>query len=845
MNWKSYKILLLILLMSTIIQAQRINSIEKIELTDFVFRKISDNNNTWLKAKVPGCVHTDLLQHKIIENPYYADNEQKLQWIEKEDWEYKTEFQLTKQQLQNNNIDLVFEGLDTYADIFINGKKTASCNNMFRKWIFGIKEYLKVGKNEIKVYFHSPYNYVIADVKKYKVELPAGNDRGEIKTSVFTRKAPYHYGWDWGPRFATSGIWRPVYIEMWNEFKINDYYFQPKSISNEKALYNLNIEILNAKATELNCNIKLNYQSIANQTFITKKGKTEITIPIEIQHPKLWWPNGYGEPYLYDVTIELNSNKFSDTIHHKLGVRSIKLSQEKDSIGEEFSFVVNGKKIFMKGANYIPMDNFLPNVSDGKRDSLLKMVVSANMNMLRVWGGGIYEDDKFYELCDKYGIMVWQDFMFACSLYPLDSTFLYNVKYEAIDNIKRLRNHACISLWCGNNEMSEAWFNWGWQKQYKWTAKDSLMIWNGYNEIFEKLLPSLVTTLDSQHSYISSSPKLGWGRAESYKNGDSHYWGVWWGMAPIEKYKTKVGRFASEYGFQALPNLNILEEYIPKEELKIDSKSMRNHQKHSTGFETIETYRKWYFPAPKNFKEQIYISQLLQAYGIKTAIETHRSNKPYCMGTLYWQLNDCWPSISWSGIDYNLEAKALHYQIKRSYKNIIVCADKKDSLLQISIVSDSLQEIQAELKLTLLDFYGNVKWTKHKNVNITANSVCKTNLNYVENFNLQDSNSTLLKLELTHNGKSMSESYFYFCLPKHLTLPKANIKIISEKTDAGFYKITIHSDVLAKDICIRPNTKGELNDNYFDLLPNQKKELIFKCNQNQTPSFEIIILNDF
>ncbi|MEI7596890.1 MAG: glycoside hydrolase family 2 protein [Bacteroidota bacterium] len=817
-------------------------NIDKISVDNFYFRKASANDVKWFPAVVPGTVHTDLLKNKVIEDPFYSTNEQKLQWIEKEDWEYKSEFIVSDEQYKSQHLELVFEGLDTYADVYVNKVKLASTNNMYRTWKFDIKPLLKKGKNELIIYFHSAYNYAIADVKKYSVELPAGNDRGEVKTSVFTRKAPCQYGWDWGPRFVTCGIWRPVYIQAWSDFKINDLYFELVKLDEAKASYNLKVNINSTSNKSLNYILKVNGKELVN---INSKAKDEITIPFNIEDPKLWWPNGYGESYLYDVELEVNNGKNSEKSLHKLGVRTVKLMQPKDSIGSAFYFEVNGSPIFMKGANYIPMDAFLPSTTLAKKDSILKMVVSSNMNMLRVWGGGIYEDNSFYDLCDKYGILVWQDFMFACSLYPWDSAFVDNVKHEAIDNIKRIRNHASLALWCGNNEMNEAWHNWGWQKQYKWNASDSATIWHGYQAIFEKLLPDMVSLYDNQHSYVSSSPKIGWGRADSYKNGDSHYWGVWWGMAPFETYKTKVGRFASEYGFQAMPDFMTINRFLPKDQMNINSAAMRSHQKHASGFETINQYQKWYFPESSNLVHSIYLSQLTQSYGIKIAIEAHRSNKPYCMGTLYWQLNDCWPSISWSSIDYYLQPKALNYQVKRSYSHVLICAEKNNDKLIVSIISDKLRAFNGKLNLKLMNFKGIVIWQKQESVDVSANGVAKIEYKYNENFKQNDSASTFLQMELLEEDSIISENNYFFCYPKNLVLPEAKPFMQIEKLKTGEYFIKLKSKTLVKDYCLMSSIKGVLSDNYFDLLPNQEKIIVFKTKETISPVFESIYLNDF
>lgn len=823
--------------------AQQYDSVEKIMLHHFSFRQAKNKNAKWLKANVPGTVHTDLFKNKIISPPFYADNESDLQWIEQKDWEYKIVFFITDAQLKRSHLLLVFEGLDTYADIYVNDILLGKADNMFCKWEFDIKNKVKKGKNTLRIYFHSPYHYAIPSAKNYAMELPAGNDKGEVKTSVFTRKAPYHYGWDWGPRFATSGIWRPAYILAWDIFKVKNYYFKPVQINEQSATYDIELQLTTSVRGIANCIIKNKQLKFSETFFEIDSGINTLHLPFSIQNPQLWWPNGYGAPNLYNIEIELSFDGQKEIIRHQLGVRTIKLLQQQDSIGESFTFEINGHPMFMKGANYIPMDVFLPEVNKSKKDSLIKMAADCGMNMLRVWGGGIYEDDCFYESCDKYGILIWQDFMFACSLYPWDSSFFKNVKNEAEYNIQRLRNHACLALWCGNNEIDEAWHNWGWQKQYQWDSSAIKQIWRGYKQLFEKLLPEAVINHNAETPYISSSPKIGWGRKESYKSGDSHYWGVWWGMAPFETYKTKVGRFASEYGFQAIPDIFTIKKVIPETDLKLSSSVLASHQKHPTGFQTIDTYMQRYYNKPSNVEDYFYVSQLLQTYGIKMAIEAHRSNKPYCMGTLYWQLNDCWPSVSWSGVDYYLQPKALHYQVKQSFKKFIVTSEYKSNQLQLAVISDSLKNATGDIHLKLMDFKGNVKWQYMHTIFIKANDVSRYCIPIKDNLLFKDSANLLLHISLDIANQNAYENKMYFCAPKYLNLLEAKINIAAIPISEGVYYIRCSSPVFVKNLYIYSDIPGTYSDNYFDLLPHQEKIVVFKSSAGAMPTFKTKCLN--
>ena len=528
----------------------------------------------WYSATVPGTIHTDLLSNKLIADPYFGDNEKKLQWIDKENWDYKTSFTVSPKILQQKNIELVFDGLDTYADIFLNGKLLFSADNMFRQWRANIKPVLK-SRNEILIRFYSAKNKVDSIAKSKLPFVVPDNPR------VYARKAQYHFGWDWGPTYITCGIWKNIFIEAYPE--------PQKEIP-----------------------------------FINK--------------------------------------------------RKIELVQEPDSIGRSFYFKIDGKPVYIKGANYIPSEMFLPRIKKVDYRKIILAAKDANMNMLRIWGGGIYEDDAFYDLCDEYGIMVWQDFMFAGGMVPGDKHFFNNVKEEIKYQIKRLRHHPCIVLWCGNNEVDEAWNNWGWQNQFKIHGKDSVKIWNDYKRLFQDSIAAWVQLYDGTRPYTSTSPLNGWGRANSITEGDSHYWGVWWGLQDIEVFENKTGRFVSEYGMQAMPNYNTTLSVTYPADRYLFSDVLKAHQKHPTGFQNIQSYLHRYFLDSSLVKKltlenYTYLTQCFQYYCLKNIIAIHRSKYPVNMGTLLWQLNDCWPVCSWSITDYSRQPKAAWYAVKNAYRD--------------------------------------------------------------------------------------------------------------------------------------------------------------------------------
>ncbi len=624
------------------------------------FRQVGNDN--WMSATVPGCVHTDLMENEVIEDPFYRLNEHDVQWVDKEDWEYSTSFSVDEQLLNKETIQIIFEGLDTHADVYLNDNQILTANNMFRVWEVDCKDFLKAGDNNLRIYFHSPIKIGLEKYNNLDYTIPVSdNDLSQIggvgdkKVSVHLRKAGYHFGWDWGPRLVTSGIWKPVYIKAYDAGTITDLFVRQADLNDDRAAMEAKFEIESLVEGQGNVEINVDEKKVTTEKVSLAKGKNEISVPFEITNPERWWPNGLGEPHLYSVTGNLIiDNKLVSENKTTIGLRTIEIIQEKDTAGSSFYFNVNGHPVFMKGANYIPQDVFLNRVSPDNYEHIIHSAVNANMNMLRVWGGGIYEKDIFYKLCDENGILVWQDFMFACAMFPGDEAFLENVRQEAIDNVKRLRNHPSIALWCGNNECLSAWYLWGWkEREEKQQGKEIAdRIWQSYVDIFHKTLPEVVEEYDNDRMYWASSPSAGMGEPENWVDGDVHYWGVWWGKEPFKNYRTQIPRFMSEYGFQSFPELSTVNKYATKADWDIFSEVMKSHQRSSIGNGTIKTYMDRNYREPKDFPMFLYVGQLLQAEGTRVAMEGHRKNMPYCMGSLYWQTNDCWPVASWSTIDY-------------------------------------------------------------------------------------------------------------------------------------------------------------------------------------------------
>ncbi|WP_079241067.1 beta-mannosidase [Chryseobacterium indologenes] len=771
------------------------------------FKNSKDHN--WLAAKVPGTVHLDLMNSKVISDPYQDENENKVQWIENEDWDYQTAFTVSTLELKNDNINLVFHGLDTFSEIYLNGKLLKKTDNMFRIWTIPVKQYLKAGRNTVQIKFKSAVNTGKELAKKVPFTMPES-------PRSFVRKAQYQFGWDWGPRLVTAGIWKDVQLEFWNNAKI----ITVKDIQNKtsKAINDLrfDVEIYAENAGDYILDLNKIHQKIS-----LKKGINTISVPYETKGMKLWQPNGRGEANLYDFEVKLSKDqKNIDGKNIRIGLRTVELVQEKDEKGKSFYFKVNGQPLYIKGTNWIPGDSFSPRMTREKYQKLIKDTKAANMNMIRIWGGGIYEDDEFYKACDENGILVWQDFMFAGSFYPADEAFLNNVKEEVKDQVNRLQNHPSIALWCGNNEIDEAIVNWGYQKQFKYSKNDSLQVWKDYKKLFHEVIPNaLAENLKSDKNiYWPSSPSIGWGHKESLTEGDSHYWGVWWGEQPFEIYNEKVGRFMSEYGFQGTPSLETTKSmFSGTPDLSLQNSTIKAHEKHARGWDIINEYLKRDYNIPTDFIQYNYVSQLLQARGMQIAIEAHRRAKPYNMGTLYWQLNDCWPVVSWSSIDYLGNWKAFHYQAKRSFEPVLISIAETDKSYNIYLISDLVKEFNSDIKFELIDFKGKTLWKSNQSEVINADVSKKIRSISKSEMGQFDLSKAVLKISSEKDTKF--EKLFFFNKPKDLKLstPEITIRKVSST------EIEISTDILAKDVYLIGDT--HFSDNFFDLLPGASKRI--------------------
>ena len=782
------------------------------------FKEKSTEN--WHQASIPGFVHLDLFDNEQIPDPFYRTNEKDLQWIHNKDWIYKLLFTPDKKLFNKNKIELKFFGLDTYAAVLLNGKKILEADNMFHPWSIDVSNILTSNENKLEIIFRSPIKEVLPILKEMDYVLPADNDQIK-KTSPHTRKAPYHYGWDWGPSFATSGIWQPVQLIGRGDFSINKSHFKQESLSNNLAVIDLHLEI------ESFIDVSTELLITQDELKIEKKIKTDLSkgtnnfiYKIKVEDPILWWPAGHGEQKLYNFEIIIKSKNLQERVIKKVGFRDILVKRDKDDKGESFYFSVNGKPIFAKGANWIPADSFTTRIEREKYLELLTSAVDANMNMIRVWGGGIYESDHFYEICDELGILVWQDFMFACTMYPGDKPFLESVEKEATYQVERIREHPCLAIWCGNNEISWAWHDWDWKNKYpeKIYSVD-------YKKLFHELLPSICERLDPSTFYWPSSP--GWSqelppKGQKYGSGDNHFWDVWHGGKEFSEYNKNVGRFMSEYGMQSFPDLKTIDLFTSEDDRNIDSDVVQSHQKASLGNANVIKYVDMYFDKSKDFSAFVLLTQIMAGEAIRVAVESHRKQMPYCMGSLYWQLNDCWPGASWSSLDYYGSWKALHYYAREFFKPAIIIISEERENISIYISNDDKERNNLVLSISLIAFSGKVLKKYEKKIillKIGSNEIFKKPKQF---FGISgNENTSLLRCEVLYKKDVISQRDYIFSKPKNLVLPKSNFEYHYKIIDGEYYLFIEAKSFLFKLIIQCLNDRGVFSQNYFEMIKGQ------------------------
>ena len=793
------------------------------------------NKDQWYAAEVPGSVQYDLVRYDILPDPFYGTNEEKVQWVEDENWDFRKTFTVTADQLQYHDALLFFEGLDTHADVFLNGSRILRSDNMFTGYKVPVKRLLKEGENKLSIRFYSPVQLMMPARATFGHDYPAGNDHRKEKLSIYNRKAPYHFGWDWGIRIVQMGIWKPVTLTFYNDARIEDYYVKQASVTEQSAKIDNQIEIHSVANEPVRTVVTIEYglqgapKKSVSEDITLQPGKNSVSVPLEIDHPKRWMPVHWGEQHLYDFTVKIVSgNREIAKKTVRTGLRSVRLVQEPDQHGKSFYFEVNGIPLFAKGANYIPGEIFITQQDAGYYNRLFQNITDANMNFVRVWGGGIYENEEFFRQADEKGILVWQDFIFGCVPYPSDDAFLSNVTEEVIYNIKRLRNYASLAFWCGNNEIEEGLHHWGWQKEYPSGVMNAWF--EGYAKTFRELIPGLVNEFDGTRSYIHGSPyDSNWGNPEKFASSDVHDWGLWYGHLPFEAMADRLPRFASEFGFQSFPEMKTIRSFATDDQWSLESEVMKVHQKASTGNALIKKYMDMYYHEPENFEDFVYIGLVMQGNGMEESVEAMRRGRPYCMGALYWQINDDWPVVSWSSIDYYNNWKAQHYRMRDVLAPLALGVEYKEEKLNYYTMSDYLQD-HNNLRLTVqvIDFSTGKRKEFTERINAEAN-----NSRIVKTFNVADLVSeaekkhTMIHAFLSDSkGKIISAKDHFFHWPNALELPATEVKTSVQYRD-GEYRVTLWSKKLAKDVFVEIPIQGaRFSDNFIDLLPGKKRTII-------------------
>jgi beta-mannosidase len=774
----------------------------------------------WLPADVPGGVHTDLLALGRIPDPFVGDNEKRVKWVAERDWEYHRQFTVEPELMQQPNIWLVCDGLDTLATVSLNGAELGYTKNMFRQYRWDVKAFLKAGKNDLQIAFDSPVRF--ATTQQSIRPMPGVSQA--IPGGPYLRKAPCQFGWDWGPQLPTIGIWKDIRLEGYESVRIEEVHLRQYH-AEDKVTVEARVIIQNWDEVPYLASVHLiapDGQVFESNGIVT--GEKACTLQVEIMNPQLWWPNGYGSQPLYRVSIELRqSDLLLDQREYQLGLRTIELCQKPDEWGRSFTFVVNGLPIFAKGSNWIPADSFPTRISDANLERLISAAAETHQNMLRVWGGGFYEDERFYDLCDRFGILVWQEFIFSCSVYPLDDAeFVENIRIEVIENIRRLRHHASLALWCGNNEMEWGWVDWGW----KVPEYQDLKI--AYDRFFHHTLPAWCAAEDPDHAYWPSSPSSNtpFENPNNQQQGDAHYWDVWHGRKPFTAYRSQYPRFMSEFGFQSLPPLATIRTYAEEAEWNITSYIMEQHQKNESGNALMVSQMLDSFRLPKDFESLVYLSLVLQAEGIRYGVEHWRRHPRQVSGTLYWQLNDCWPVASWSSLDYFGRWKALHYAARRFNAPLLLSIEDKPTEMDVTITSDLHEPWEGSVRWSLETLEGKVLQANVESVKVAPFDVMPVcNLNFSSILTDELRRDVVFIAELYQDEQFLARQTAFFVPTKHLNMtdPTISPQIQIEQQQI---RIKLTSFSLARQVeCALEGTDVVFSDNYFDLPAGRTVEI--------------------
>jgi beta-mannosidase len=787
------------------------------------WRLRQDDARPALDARVPGNVHLDLLRAGRIPDPFPVDREERVQWVGAAAWTYEREFEAPEDLRRRRRVLLRCEGLDTLAEVRLNDRLLARTDNMFRTWEFDVGGRLRAGRNRISVRFASTLP-VIRRLQRKRRMNSWNSEFGppEALGRPWVRKQPCNYGWDWGPRLVTCGIWRPIRLVAFGTARLRDVEVRQEHARGRVRL-RVAVDADRAGSPALSARVRVLFRGrpVASASVPLRGARAEARL--EVRTPRLWWPNGMGEQALYDVRVELvdRAGRVLDTGARRVGLRTLRLARRKDRWGESFQFEANGVPFFAKGANWIPADAILARLTWDDYHRLASDAAAANMNMLRVWGGGIYEDDAFYDLCDELGLCVWQDFMFACATYPaFDPSFMASVRAEAEDNVRRLRHHPCLALWCGNNELEQGCVG------PKWTGRQ--MSWKDYRRLFDRLLPGVVRRLDPDRDYWPSSPHSPRGDRDDFNNprcGDAHLWDVWHGGKPFEWYRSCPHRFNSEFGFQSFPEPRTVRGYTRPEDRNLTSPVMEFHQRSGVGNRAILQQMLDWFRVPRGFDEALWLSQVLQGLGIKYGVEHWRRSMPRGMGTLYWQLNDCWPVASWSSIDFHGRWKALHYMARRFFAPCLVSAveDRASGSMEIHATSDLPRPARGRVRWTLTTPDGRALRAGRIAVRLRPRSSARVaTLDLARDLRARGPAALMLWLELEVGGRVVSTEMASFARPKQFDLPDPAIRARARALGDGRFEVRLSARAPALWAWLElRGADARCSDNFFHLRPGR------------------------